>query len=140
MKSLINIVAVIAILWPSAVWAQTKSEDQISIREMYVACYLLANDVDLPIAADQSTQRYNPLHCLLGAARTRSVVSEGKATNICFPRDARFATNPTHELALAYIEFFEGALNTLSKVGGASAGDPKGYDAMILAASIKWRC
>ncbi len=128
------VVALTVALWTSVSAAELPAPKPTA-RDMYVACYLLAHDSDVPKRASGQAEQFSSSYC---AAASLSMIAnrEGKENTskyrFCLDRGAATSANIPKAMAFAYLDYFEGP-----------ALRDKGVDGMpayLFAMMERWPC
>jgi hypothetical protein len=129
------IAALISAAFPWAAQGQDLPKPTPTARDMYVACYLFANETDVPKATGGTAELFSGHYCAL-ASISMIVNREGNRNinkyKFCLDDAASTRSNIPMAMAYAYIDYFEGPAFKDKGVDGSSA--------YLFAMIARWPC
>jgi len=108
---------------------------QPTARDMYVACVLFLNQVDVPLDSEGKTRLYSARRCDIDGLPEIATRHGRRISNLdtfCLPHSSEVNSDPRRAMALAYVDYYE-------KIGSASSFFD-GAGSFLLAMIDKWPC
>lgn len=120
---------------PSPV-VQPQAKPRPTAKELYIGCYLLARDTDVPLGPDGHFANYSAANCgeqVLSTMTFREGAKPGGQFRFCLPDTPATREEPAVVMAKAYLDFYE-------RKGARLPKDTDGSGAFIVAMVETWPC
>jgi hypothetical protein len=105
-------------------------------RDLYIGCYLLLRDTDVPMGSDNKPTAYSAANCgsqVLSTMTYREGAQPGQPFRFCLPDNDESRDRPALMMAQAYVDYYERKSSRVPK-------DTKGSALFVVAMVDRWPC